>query len=94
MCHDVYGIGGVNNMAKVRGIQVYPECAKGGGVLAEGSVSDVLQNTNSYDADTRYAVRDALAGGNRHNWEKLGGKTIHNGETWPGMILITYCILN
>ena len=80
-------------MWKVRGIQVYPECAKGGGTLAEGDVSDVLEDTNSYHNDTRYAVRDALAGGDRNNWEKLGGKTIHNGETWPGMIVITDYIL-
>ena len=85
ICHDVYGVGGVNNMEKVRGIQVYPKCAEGGGILATGSVSDVLQNTNTYDADTRYAVRLALANGSLGNWEILGGFTVHNGETWPGM---------
>ena len=76
----------MNNKEKVRGIQVYPECADEGGILAVGDVSNILADTNSYHDNTEYAVRLALAGGELGNWEKLGGYTVHNGETWPGMI--------
>ena len=78
-------IGAVNNKDKVRGIQVYPECADGDGILGVGDVSDLLADTNSYHDNTEYAVRYALADGTLANWEKLGGYTVHNGETWPGM---------
>ena len=73
-------------MGSVRGIQVFPPCEEEGGSLAVGSVSDVLSDTSSHDDNNEYAVRDALAGGDRNNWEKLGGTTVHNGDTWPGML--------
>ena len=70
----------------MRGIQIWPPCEEEGGSLAVGSVSDVLSDTSSYHDNSEYAVRDALAGGDRNNWEKLGGTTVHNGATWPGML--------
>ena len=75
----------MNNKEKVKGIQVYPECADGDGILGVGDVSDILSNTDSYHDNNEYAVRLALADGVLGNWEKLGGYTVHNGETWPGM---------
>ena len=78
-------IGAVNNKDKVRGIQVYPECADGDGILGVGDVSDILSNTASYDDNNEFAVRLALADGALEKWEKLGGYTVHNGATWPGM---------
>ena len=74
----------------MRGIQIYPECADGGGVLASGDVADILSETDSYHDNNEYAVRYALAGGVLGNWEKLGGSTVHNDETWPGMS--SHCI--
>merc|ERR1719295_716620 len=75
--------GAVNNKEKVRGIQIWPPCEKEGGSLALGSVANVLLDTRSHGDNNEYAVRDALAGGDRNNWEKLGGTTVHNGATWP-----------
>ena len=83
--HGLYRTGGVSNNEKVRGIEIWPPCKEEGGSLAVGSVSDVLSETSSYNETNGYAVRDALAGGDRNNWEKLGGITVFNGDTWPGM---------
>ena len=63
------------------GMQIYPPC---GGSLASGDISSILVGSSSYDSDSWYAVRDALAGGDRNNWEQLGGLEIFNGDTWPG----------
>lgn len=74
---------------EVRGILVFPPCAEAGGSLATGSVSDVLSDSVSYHStDPRYAVRDALAGGDRDQWEALGGSRVDNGDTWPVTIEI------
>ena len=83
--HGLYRTGGVSNNEKVRGIEIWPPCQEEGGSLAVGSVSDVLSETSSYNETNGYALRDALAGGDRNNWEKLGGITVFNGDTWPGM---------
>ena len=69
----------------MRGIQIWPPCEKEGGSLALRSVANVLLDTRSHGDNNEYAVRDALAGGDRNNWEKLGGSTVHNDNTWPGM---------
>ena len=79
----------MNNKDTVRGIQVYPKCADGNGNLGVGDVSDILSNTNSYNDDNEYAVRFALADGSLENWEELGGTTVHNGATWPGMWFVS-----
>ena len=54
-------------------------------LLAVGDVSSILSDDNDYHDNNEYAVRLVLAGGELGNWEKLGGSTVHNGETWPGM---------
>ena len=46
----------MNNKEKVRGIQVYPECADGDGILGVGDVSDILSDTDSYHENNEYAV--------------------------------------
>ena len=63
------------------GMQIYPPC---GGSLASGDISSILVGSSSYDSNSWNAVRDALAGGNRNDWEQLGGSEIYNGNTWPG----------
>jgi len=63
-----------------RGIQIYPAC---GGSLAAGHVSDVLSGSSNYDDRAEHAIRSALAGGDRSNWEQMGGSRHDNGDTWP-----------
>ena len=63
------------------GMHIYPACK---GSLETGDIASVLVGSGSYNSDAWYAVRSALAGGNRNNWERLSGSTIFNGNNWPG----------
>lgn len=76
-------VGGLNNggSPKTNGMHIYPACK---GSLETGDISSVLVGSGSYDSNSWNAVRSALAGGNRNNWEKLGGSSIYNGNNWPG----------
>ena len=71
------------------GMQIYPPC---GGSLASGDISSILVGSDLYDSNSFLAVRDALAGGDRNDWEQLGGSEIHNGDTWPGTFTLNLCL--
>lgn len=66
------------------GIFIYPQC---GGALANGDISDVLQDSSSYHTSPDYAIRDALAGGDRSNWHLITTKKNGNGF-WPVTIRV------
>merc|ERR1719295_1154308 len=68
-----------------KGLLVYPPC---GSSLAEGSVSDILSNSQQYPGNAFYEVRHALAGGSNDNWRQFGGERHDNGNNWPVTIEI------
>ena len=69
----------------VSGIWIYPACE---GPLAEGNISTVLQDSSSYDDEADYAIRDALAGGDRTGWHRLTTEQ-NEGNWWPVTFEIT-----
>jgi len=78
---------GINNGADKRGLLIYPAC---GGSLASGDVSTLLSNSKQYGSNAFYAVRNALAGGNKDNWHLIGGSGVYNGnDVWPVTIEVT-----
>ena len=76
--------GSLKNHADLYGIGIYPPCFADGQSLATGNIRDVLRNSSVYASGSSNAIRHAFAGGDRNNWEQLGGSRVDNGDSWPG----------